>query len=88
MFKGYCYLANGRYLEPVILDSVEQAFEYLGVQMKLFSMVRIIDGDDCIILESKNGEIVFPTFEEFKRYEKNKKSISKNYAAEKRKNIS
>jgi hypothetical protein len=88
MFKGYCYLANGRYLEPVILDSVEQAFEYLGVQMKLFSMVRIIDGDDCIVLESKNGEIVFPTFEEFKRYEKNKKGISENYATEKCKNIS
>lgn len=88
MFKGYCYLENGRYLEPVILDSVEQAFEYLGVQMKLFRMVRIIDGDDCIVLEAKNGEIVFPTFEEFKRYKKNKKGISENYATEKYKNIS
>lgn len=61
MFKGYCFMESGKHLPQVNLENVEEAIEYFNLKKELFYRVMIVDSGDSIVLESKNGEVVFPT---------------------------
>jgi hypothetical protein len=61
MFKGYCFLKDGSYIEPVNLKDEEEAVNYCSIQMSMHHEIRIVDEDDCIVLHAKKGKIIFPT---------------------------
>ncbi len=60
MYKGYCFTQDGRYYPAVPLASEEAAWKYIDLQMKWHHEVRIVDSQDCIVLQAIRGKIVFP----------------------------
>lgn len=63
MFYGYCRIpaeAGGGWWPPVTLNSPEEAIRYANLQKGLFPEVRITDADDFIVIQAKDGKIVYP----------------------------
>lgn len=60
MFKGYCFNKEGQYTPAVNLENEKEAFEYVSLQKKLHHRVIAVDKEDSIVIEAKEGKIVFP----------------------------
>lgn len=60
MFLGYCFNRDGKYGQPVFLDTPQEAFDYVMLQKDRFPEVKVTDLDDYIVLHAKDGKIVFP----------------------------
>lgn len=59
-YKGFCFFEDGSHTEPVYLEDEEAAIRYLMLQRCIQYNVQIIDEDDFIVMETKNGKGVFP----------------------------
>ncbi len=60
MFQGYCFFEDGSHTQAVTLQTAEEAITYVQLQMKFHREVRVVDDDDCTVLQAVNGSIVFP----------------------------
>ena len=60
-FTAYCYLKNERYRGPVFINTEKELHDYVGFQLKYQYMIRICDRDDYIIMETKEGNLVYPS---------------------------
>lgn len=60
MFKGYCFNEDGTYTSPVEIDSPKQAVDYCVGLMEIAYEVRVIDEDDYIVVQAKQGKLIFP----------------------------
>lgn len=59
-YKGYCFDEEGFHTEPIFLEDEESALRYLMLQRIVQHKVQIVDGDDFIVMETKDGKGVFP----------------------------
>jgi len=63
MFKGYCFPVpgDGEWHTPaVMLNDAEEVFRYTQLQSKLFREVRVVDGDDFIVVQMIDQQYTFP----------------------------
>lgn len=60
IFKGYCFFEDGKYCPPVTLTGIDEARQYLFLQMNLHYRVIIEDGGGLCVGMSIKGKIVFP----------------------------
>lgn len=61
-YKGYRFEADGRYYPGDLLQTNDDMFQYVKDQMKTYPLVRVVDDEDLIIAEAKEGHIVFPKY--------------------------
>lgn len=60
MFKGYCFFKDGRYTQGVPLRTKEEAVNYARLQSSLHHEVRIVNQEDCIVIQIIEGKLIFP----------------------------
>ena len=63
MFTGYVtvnIMGKEERMPPVKLNTVEEAWRYTRLQMRLFPEVIIVDDEDWTVIHAINGEIAFP----------------------------
>lgn len=60
-FKGYCFIEkNGEHCPPVTLEAVQEVFNYVQLQKRIFPEVRICDEGDFTVVHALDGKITFP----------------------------
>lgn len=69
-YRGYSFLENGRYNAGVWLYNENEVMEYVKLQKTYQHRVMICDLDDCNVLEVIKGEIIHPSKEDMKAFQK------------------
>lgn len=65
MFKGYCLKIDGTHTVAKNLKDPTEAFKYINSNKNSFYEVRVVDETNFIVLQSRKGEMIFPTLKEF-----------------------
>lgn len=65
-YSGYSFLPDGRYAAGVWLCSPEEVRDYVQMQKDYQYRVLICDSDDFAVMEIVQGEVVFPSEQDFK----------------------
>lgn len=64
-YSGYSFLPDGRYAAGVWLCSPEEVKDYIQMQKDYQYRVLICDSDDFAVMEIVQGEVVFPSEQDF-----------------------
>lgn len=60
VFYGYCFDNEGKYTPAVTLKGAEQVYSYIMLHKGFYPELRITDSDDSLVVQAKNGRIVYP----------------------------
>ncbi|CVK21546.1 hypothetical protein [Sporomusa sphaeroides] len=60
IFWGYRFYQNGRYHKGVELKGVEAVYDFVKEHKDSFYEVRVVDRSDFTVLQTIEGQIVFP----------------------------
>lgn len=68
LYRGYAFLADGRYVGAVYLQGEAAAMEYVALQSPYQYRVMLCDSDDYSVLEVIEGKVIFPAEEAIQEY--------------------
>ena len=60
MFKGCCYYNDGTHSTTINLKTIENALDYIKLQVVTGKQARILDSNNRVVLMVADGRIIIP----------------------------